>query len=556
MKKQSFIHGSIILIASVIIAKLIGAVFKIPLTNLLGGTGMGYFSSAYGLFLPVYAISVTGLTSSIAKLTAESSVFKMYRNVRKVKNISLITFFLIGLFGSITILLLAKPFAVNIIKSEKSYLSILMIAPSILFGCITAVYRGYFEGLRNMYPTAISQIAEALVKLVCGLGLCYYVLNNSEKVLSYFPDKTDITAVAAAAAVLGVTLSSLAGTIYIVLRYRLIGDGISKAELDKDKSTYSKRKICKELFKIMIPVSIGALVINLTSLIDLATIIRFLNQAIENSPKFFINKYPIADEIGLEELSNFVYGSFTGLAITVFNLVPSITNMFGKGVFPNIAESWAEKNTETLKKHAESALMVTGFIAIPSGFGICVLSKEILTFLYPSRLDEVLVSYESLIYLGIGVIMLALSFPVFSMLQAIGRADIPVKIMLTGVVIKFIGNMLLIPIPKINVSGAGISTLICYFVILVLSIFAFCKETKVKLQLCKIFLSPLYAGLLCASTALLSNSIISRFIDSKIVLPFSIMLGGGMYLLALWLMNADNYNLKLLLSTNSDEKHI
>ena len=88
MKKQSFIHGSIILIASVIIAKLIGAVFKIPLTNLLGGTGMGYFSSAYGLFLPVYAISVTGLTSSIAKLTAESSVFKMYRNVRKVKYIT------------------------------------------------------------------------------------------------------------------------------------------------------------------------------------------------------------------------------------------------------------------------------------------------------------------------------------------------------------------------------------------------------------------------------------------------------------------------------------
>lgn len=552
MKKQSFIHGSIILIVSVLIAKLIGAVFKIPLTNLLGGTGMGYFSSAYGLFLPVYAVSVTGLTASVAKLTAESSVFKMYRNARKVKSISLVIFILIGLFGSLTVFLLAKPFAVNIVESEKSHLSIIMIAPSILFGCITAVYRGYYEGLRNMYPTAISQVAEALVKLVTGLGLCYYVLSNPEKVLEYFPEETDITAIAAAAAVLGVTLSSLAGTIFIVLRYKLIGDGISKEDLDRDKTTYSKRKICKELFKILIPVSIGSFVINLTSLIDLATIIRFLNQAIEKSPQYFLNKYPISQEIGLVAFATFVYGSFTGLAITVFNLVPSITNMFGKGVFPNITEAWAEKDKAKIKKHAESALMVTGFIAIPSGFGICVLSKEILSFLYPLRLDEILVSYESLIYLGLGVIMLALSFPVFSMLQAIGRADIPVKIMLTGVVVKFIGNMVLIPIPKINVTGAGISTLICYLIILILSIYAFCKETKVKLNLFKIFISPLYAGLLCASTALLSNSIISRFLDSRIVLPLSIMLGGGMYLLALWLMNAENYNVKLLLSSNND----
>ena len=139
MKKQSFIHGSIILIVSVLIAKLIGAVFKIPLTNLLGGTGMGYFSSAYGLFLPVYAVSVTGLTASVAKLTAESSVFMMYRNARKVKSISLVIFILIGLLGSLSIFLLAKPFATNVIESEKSYLSIIMIAPSILFGCITAV---------------------------------------------------------------------------------------------------------------------------------------------------------------------------------------------------------------------------------------------------------------------------------------------------------------------------------------------------------------------------------------------------------------------------------
>lgn len=556
MKKQSFIHGSVILIASAIIAKLIGAVFKIPLTNMLGGTGMGYFSSAYGLFLPVYAITVTGLATSVAKLTAESAVFKMYRNVHKVKRISLVLFTAIGILGSITIFILARPFAKYVVESEKSYLSILMIAPSVFFGCITAVYRGYFEGLRNMYPTAVSQVAEALTKLAAGLLLCYYVLNNPSKILPYFPTGTDITAVAAAAAVSGITLSSVAATVYVMLHSKLKGDGISSYELSGDKTTFSAKKISHDLFRILIPVSIGSLVINLTSLVDLATITRFLNSSIEKSPQYFLNRYPIANEIGLDNMATFIYGSFTGLAITVFNLVPSITNMFGKGIFPSMAEAWAEKDKDKIKNYCESALTVTSFIAIPSGFGICILAKEILSFLYPSRIDEVLVSYESLIYLGLGVIMLALSFPIFSMLQAIDHADIPVKLMLTGVVVKLAGNVLLIPIPEINVTGAGISTLICYALILILSLHSFCSKAGIKINFKNIFIAPAYAGILCAGTALLSNSLLSETVDSKLCLPVSILVGGAMYLLAMWLMNFDTINNKAFSALKeSKERH-
>ncbi|MDR1673841.1 MAG: oligosaccharide flippase family protein, partial [Oscillospiraceae bacterium] len=199
MKKQTFLQGSVILIASVVIAKVIGAVFKIPLTNLLGGTGMGYFSSAYGLFLPVYAVAVTGLAAAVAKLTAENAAFELYQNARKVKNVALVIFSVIGLAGSTAIVMLAKPFAVHVVANEKAYLSLIMIAPSIFFGCISSVYRGYYEGLRNMYPTALSQVTEAAVKLAAGLSLCLFVLSHPG-ILRYFPNNTDLTSVAAAAA--------------------------------------------------------------------------------------------------------------------------------------------------------------------------------------------------------------------------------------------------------------------------------------------------------------------------------------------------------------------
>ena len=120
------------------------------------------------------------------------------------------------------------------------------------------------------------------------------------------------------------------------------------------------------------------------------------------------------------------------MSVTVFNLVPSVTNMFGKGVFPSITEAWTSKDTEMVKKHSEDVIKVTSFLAVPSGIGISALSERILKLLYPERISEIQLASDSLAVLGIGVIMLAVSYPVFSMLQATGRADIPVKIMLAG----------------------------------------------------------------------------------------------------------------------------
>lgn len=128
MKKQSFLKGSVILIASAIIAKAIGALFKIPLTNMLGGVGMSYFSCAYGLFLPVYALTATGLTTAVAKLTAESCAFGNYRNVKKIQKVSLLLFSAAGLAGTVAVAILAGPFSEKIAACPKAELSILMIA--------------------------------------------------------------------------------------------------------------------------------------------------------------------------------------------------------------------------------------------------------------------------------------------------------------------------------------------------------------------------------------------------------------------------------------------
>ncbi|MBP1560543.1 MAG: polysaccharide biosynthesis C-terminal domain-containing protein [Oscillospiraceae bacterium] len=551
MKKQSFFFGSAVLILSAVIAKLMGAVFRIPLANLLGGTGMGYFSGAYGIFMTVYAVSVTGLPAAVAKLTAENSALERYANLRRVKSTALLFFTAAGLVFTLLTLLLSHPFCVSLNNSPETLPAALAIAPSVLFGCMTSVYRGYYEGLRNMFPTAVSQIIEGLFKLLLGLALCVYVLKNPEKVPPFFGNgENALLSAAAAAAVLGITLSTAAGTLFLVLRDKLFGDGITPEQLARTNGkclTDSRRSIVSALLKTAVPIAAGALVTNLTSLIDLVTIMRSLERAAAVSPDYFAEKAP---QISARELPNFLFGSFTGLAVTVFNLVPSFTNMFGKGILPSLAEGFAEKDSGKIRLCTEKALFATALIAFPSGVGICVLSGEILRVLFPAKPLETGLCTLSLSILGIGVIFLCISATVFAALQAAGRAELPVKFMLLGVAVKLVGNLLLVGIPEINIAGAAFSTTLCYGVICVPALGALIKITNVdKSRIKSIFLKMGYCSLMCGGGALLAKNMLADRFNPVLSLGISVLFGVIFYIISTFLLGIiTKSTLKMLIS--------
>lgn len=536
MKKQSFLYGSVILMLSALVVKAIGAVFRIPLTNMLGGTGMGIFSCAYGFFLPVYAVSVTGLPVAIAKMVAESSVKEDYIRVRRIFSVSLRVFSLSGLLFTTLIILLSDPICSLWIGIPDAAPAVRAIAPSVFLGCICAVYRGYYEGLRNMYPTALSQVAEALAKLVIGLGSVLMILRlseNSPEAISISMQLCGFTGnpeeslipFCATAAVFGVTLSSLVGTLFLVLRKKLGGDGISYSMLGKG-TELSEKTILSELMKTAVPIALGSLVTTLTSLIDLLTVTRCVKSAVLSSPADF-SVYGLSPD----ETAGFLYGSFNGLAITVFNLVPSLTNMFGKGAIPSVSEAYFSRNREKLADSVTSAISATAFLAIPAGLGIYVLSPQILRFLFSSRTDEILAATESMRWLGLAVIPVALTFPVFSVFQAVGRADIPLKAMLAGVVTKLIGNILLVPVPEINIAGAGISTLFCYSEVLAISLFLLFRVIPTHLPLLRRILPSAVGGAACAVTAHFLCPALSSKLPEALAIVISVAISGCIHLI-------------------------
>ncbi|MGN1037218.1 MAG: polysaccharide biosynthesis C-terminal domain-containing protein, partial [Ruminococcus sp.] len=316
--------------------------------------------------------------------------------------------------------------------------------------------------------------------------------------------------------ILGVTLSSVGSLLFFPIMkifYR------SERKISPDKTIISGKRISRELILTALPVGISAVVTNLTSLIDLGTITAIVGR----NPEHY---RPFAD-ISAEDIPHFLYGSFAGVTLTVFNLIPSVTNMLGKGILPSVTEAWESRDRKSLEKNTHQALLASLFISAPSAIGMGILAEKILMFLYSGQPDEVSASVSPLQYLMPGMVFLCVSFPVFSMLQAIGKPSIPLKIMIAGTLIKLCGNLILIPLMSIN--GASLSTTISYLFILVSSLVIYLKATQIKLHFTK-FIPILYSSVFCGISAWIADTQLSPYLGSNQSMFISTATGAVVYM--------------------------
>ena len=176
MVEKRYIKNTAILFVSMAITKIVGALFKIPLANLLGGTGMGFFSTAYGLYSPIFALTAAAVPTVIMRITARNTAIGNGRYATAVRKYALILFTVIGALGTAAAAIFAKPFAEHVACSPESISAIFCISPAVMLCCIASVLRGYREGLSNVVPSAAASIVEALSRAVFGLGISYAVI--------------------------------------------------------------------------------------------------------------------------------------------------------------------------------------------------------------------------------------------------------------------------------------------------------------------------------------------------------------------------------------------
>ena len=534
-RKSGFFKNTLILFIAMFITKIIGAVLRIPLTNMLGGVGMGYFSTAYSFFNPVYTVLAAGLPTIVTKLTAQSVACQRYKEARKIKNAALILSFAAGVLGMIFMFVFAAPFANYAANSPDSLWSVLAITPSMIFCCLAAAYRGYYEGLTNMMPTAASQVIESIVKAVFGLGLSGIVLNMGEHGIIH-PDKT--LPYAAAAAVLGVTFGEFCGTLFLMVRSRFFNDSITETDLELSDEAPHKRELIKKIVVQSLPISAGAVVINVGSFIDLLTISSGIQKTLYENQAFFISQYPAAySEAGADLFGNFVYGSYTGIVLSIFMIITSMTALVGKSSLPGIASACECGSKEEVERHVSILLSGIFVIGLPLCFSLGVLSEPFLSLLYPVRMAEVSVSTLPLSILCIGGVPIALCGGLFSVFQAVGRSDLPIKLMMVGSALKLILNLLLLNIPQFSVCGAAVSTVCSHVLVMLLGIVLLRNSLGIKCRIFSLFMKPASASAVCAATALLAYYKLFDNFNSVIRMCLTAAAGGTVYIIILLLVD-------------------
>ena len=525
-RSQSLLSGAFILVVATVLVKVIGALFKIPLSMLIGEVGRGYFSTAYEIYTPLYSISMAGLPVAVSRLVAKERSLGHFRDVRMIRRVSARLFLLMGVLGTVLLMLVAYPYTKFIVKYVENVYCVLAIAPSIFFCCCMSTYRGYYEGMQNMLPTAISEVIEVVGKLIVGLGASYALLKSQlarfeagQPVFGAIREtKEDALAAiypyAATTAVLGVTSGTVLGLVYLIIRHRLKGDGITKAQLLSSPKPADGQNLAKIIVMTALPIAASSLVTNITNLIDAATIQARLQHAVEKAPDVIYSLYGVEfDEMKVadSQIVKYIYGIYNEV-LDFKNLVPTITMTLGISAIPVLSAAWANQKRHSIKLAVESVIRVTMLISLPTGFGLAAVSYSLLDMFYPAATASI--GSTILAVYGCTIFIFAVSSPITSMLQAIGRTDIPLKSLVVGAVIKIVLNCILIGNPHININGAPIASIACYLVVVIINLYSIIKITEVKINFGSVFIKPCICSAISAFVAFLTNLVFGKFLGS------------------------------------------
>ena len=482
-KPNTFFGGAAILAMGILVVKVIGLFYKIPLVNIIGSEGSADFNNAYNIYSVLLTISTAGLPVAVSKMVSEANALGRQNQVHKVFRLSLAAFLTLGVV-SFLIMYFGSEQLGGMMHDSLAAAGIRALAPAVIcVGCLSA-FRGYAQGHGNMTPTAVSQILEALCKLVIGLGLAYWLVRAGQP-----------SHVAAAGAITGVTVGTILALAYMIFNFVSTR---MREEKDTQDAPDSARRILSTLMKIAIPITISSSMVGIVTVIDSALVQGQIQKVLISDPDSWALYQQVVDfapleaardawqqavssgaaaeavsqlygavELAAENISRSLYGNYSG-ALTIYNLPLSLMAAITASVIAAVSAALARRDRRGAARITGSALRITALLAFPMGVGLFVLGTPIIRLIFPEL--DASVAGPLLSTLGIASIFVCLMLVCNSVLQAHGFINLPVVIMALGGVVKIVTNYNLVAVPTIGISGAPVGNVLCFGLCMVLDL--------------------------------------------------------------------------------------
>ena len=435
-KKQNFLQGTALLAMATAIVKVIGALYKIPLNAIIGEQGFGYFNTAYEIYNVLLMISTAGLPVAMSRMISQASSLRHYNQVRRVYATARGIFLGLGVAGTFLMTVFCRQLA-QFQNQPDAWAAIGCLGPCVLLICVMSTFRGYFQGQGNMLPTSLSQVLEAVVKLVVGIFAAIVLLRATNSV-----------PLAAGGAILGVTASCLVSSVYLFSVFRK-----SFRELpDSGETADSFSATAKGLLIIAIPITVGSAGLQILTMLE---------------TKIYMGRLLTS---GMTQNQADTIRGIYGMTQTIFNMPCAFITPITISIIPAITSQLTLLNYQEAKATEESAARVTGLIAMPCAIGLAVLAEPVTALLGRYTGEQLVLAGRLMVVLAVTIIFDAVVLVTTAIMQSHGHAGRPVINMLAGGVLKLLAVYILTGNPHIGILGTPIGTLICYIMISLLNL--------------------------------------------------------------------------------------
>lgn len=463
-KSNNFLVQGGILAAASIIVRLIGLLYRIPLTNIIGDEGMGYYSNAFSIYNIALILSSYSLPLAVSKLVSVRAVKKQHRNSYRIFLCSLCFAIVVGTIASLVVYFGADLFANALYESPSSAIPLRILAPTIFVFAVMGVLRGYYQGKNTMLPTAVSQVLEQIVNAIVSIAAASFLVKAHSA-------NDDLLAYGAAGGTLGTFVGASIALIFLAFIFALYKPIIDK-QLRKDTTGLreSYPEIVKALMITIVPVIISQTVYQISSLLDSSVFGHVM-----------LGK-------GMEETERVaLWGIYSNKYNLLINVPVSIASAMAVAIVPSLVASRANGANMEVKNKIHQAVKFNMIIAIPAAVGIGVLASPILQLLFGDARELP----ANLVRIGsVAIVFFALSTITNAVLQGINKMNVPVVHSAIALVVHIILLFVLLQVFNLSTYALVIGNVTFALTVCILNWISIGRLLNYKQEVKKTFLIP------------------------------------------------------------------
>lgn len=492
-KKSNFIVQGGVLAMAGILSRIIGIARRFPMEHIIGDVGNGYYSVAYEVYALMLIISCYSLPLAVSKVVSAKVSKKQYKSAQRVFQCAMIfalcaggiTFLIVEIFGDV----LASGF----MKEPMSAMALKVLGPALIIVSVMGVFRGYFQGLGTMMPTAISQIIEQIFVLIASIAGAYVLYRQGEKVGALLHDANYAPAYGAAGASLGPVVGSLIGLIFLIFVYTIYKKQ-NQTLIEKDKTIHldSYQTIFRMIVLTILPVLLSTTVYNISNVID----IRIYNS-------IMIAK-------GMDDVRAYNWGVYSGKYKVLVNVPIALANAMCSSIVPVLTNLIVQERYRESREKTSQAMRFTMLIAIPSAVGLAVLARPVISLLFNGEIDMAV----DLLHIGsISVVFYTMSTLTNGVLQGINKLRIPVRNAAIALVIHIIFLYAALQM-DFGIRAVVYANILFAVVVCILNNLAMRKYMRYKQEVVKTFAIPALASAIMGGAVLLVYMLLQNALSS------------------------------------------